>query len=37
MLSEKKHSKDIEETAKVLMKKYGYTREMALQQAYRWS
>lgn len=37
MLSEKQHSEDIEETAKLLMKKYGYSREIALRQAYRWS
>lgn len=36
-MSDKKHSKDIEETAKLLMKKHGYTREMAIRQAYRWS
>ena len=37
MLSERKHSSDIEETAKRLMKEYGYSREIALHQAYRWS
>lgn len=36
-MSDKKHSKDIEETAKLLMKEYGYSREIALDQAYHWS
>lgn len=36
-LSKKKHSKYIEETANRLMKEYGYSREIALHQAYNWS
>ncbi len=33
----RKYPRDIEETARLLMKEYGYTREMAIRQAIRWS
>ena len=37
MLSEKKHSEGVEAAAKRLMKEFGYSRETALREVYRWS